>query len=111
METRIAKYYRLKTPDGKNNAIEVKVFYIKGGFNMWTYESEKRGWYFSITPVEKGNGMIGFTIFSGYKLLVQECARNCKSAMENAIAFMNDHKKEYFEMWFPQLETDWEEMS
>ncbi len=64
--------------------IELKIYYALGGINYFTYKTEKRGYYFSVTPVTINNSLISFTAFSGVKVLLHECTR--KSTKSYTIA-------------------------
>lgn len=106
-------YYKLKREVKRNNAIDVSVRYSKGGTNWATGMNEKRGYYFSISPVslsrENGYTSCSYSAFSGYKTLIREIGRNSKKAYEEAVKFMEENKEMYLRQWFPELETDWEE--
>lgn len=109
MNTKIEHIYKLKTEMGRTNTMAVYVMYSKGGFNCFTYKQERRGWYLHMQPTEIRGNMRSFEAFSGYKMLITECNRNCKSAMEEAVAYMDNHKKEIAAKWFPQYDIDWEQ--
>lgn len=70
------------------NAIRVEVYYNLGGINYFTYKTEKRGYYLSVSPVNvsvrDGVKMESCVAFSGIKTLVQEVSR--KSKKQEAIA-------------------------
>lgn len=113
MVERFEKHYKLTENVDGNNAISVAISYNKGGTNLFTYNHEKRGWYFSITPcaIERRGSysMVSFSAFSGFKMLIREIGRNSQKAYDEAVKFMQDHQKEYLALWFPELKTEWEE--
>ena len=113
MVERLEKHYKLTESADRNNAISVAISYNKGGTNFFTYEHEKRGWYFSITPctVERHGSYntVSFAAFSGCKMLIREISRNSQKAYDEAVKFMQDHQKEYLALWFPELKTEWKE--
>lgn len=75
------KYFPIKTAHGNN--IEVEVYYSLGGYNVFTYETEKRGIYLSVGPIELSDGMVCFTAFSGSKIFLEELKRkNAKKLAE-----------------------------
>ncbi len=65
------------------NAVEVDVFYSKGGLNYFSYKTEPRGYYASVMPVkvEKGDGdrfsSVAFMMMDprGRKFLLEPAAR------------------------------------
>ena len=107
---RYEKYYAITK--GNTNAIHLTVAYNLGGYNMFTYKPEKRGYYFSLTPVnltrKSGYTTVETAAFSGYKTLIKELKRDSQKAFEEAVKFATDNAKEIFAMWFPDLEVDWE---
>lgn len=113
MVERFEKHYKLTENVDRDNAISVAISYNKGGTNLFTYNHEKRGWYFSITPcaIERRGSysMVSFSAFSGCKMLIREIGRNSQKAYDEAVKFMQDHQKEYLALWFPELKTEWEE--
>ena len=71
----------------ENNAathIKIETYYNLGGYNYFTGKSEARGYYLSVTPVQKSRGMESFTAFSGIKQCIK--AVNRKSAKAEAEA-------------------------
>lgn len=81
----------IKANGGKVNYLECEVFYSLGGMNYFTYETEKRGYYLRVLPVEKSDRMIGFMAFSGIKKLLVEVARKNKKAEEQAEALVKEN--------------------
>ena len=109
---RYERYYSLTK--GSTNAINVSVYYNIGGRNMFTYEPVKRGYYISITPCNKvkqnGYNTIETIAFSGYKMLIKELKRDSQKAFDEAVKFAESNVKRLFKAWFPDLETNWEEI-
>ena len=83
------RYYALKDNGQKENFLKAELYYSKGGLNVWTYKTEPRGYYLSVTPVERGNGMEGFTMFTGIKILVKEVSRKSEKAEAEAEAMFD----------------------
>ena len=84
------KYIKIiKNEKNKNNNLKVKIYYDLGGYNMFTHQPKKRGYYISVTPVERSerNGVKveSVTAFTGYSELLQECSRKSKKAEAAAI--------------------------
>ena len=61
--------------NNKANVLEVTLYYTKGGMNYFTGNTEKRGLYLSVTPIERTEFSKGFTAFSGVKKHVREMTR------------------------------------
>jgi hypothetical protein len=79
------KYIKIiKNEKDKNNNLKIEVYYDLGGYNMFTYQPKKRGYYISVTPVERSerNGVKieSVTAFTGYFELLEECSRKSKKA-------------------------------
>lgn len=55
--------------------IEIELYYKPGGMNYFSGQSELRGYYLGVTPVEKSNGMSSFTAFSGTCTLINAANR------------------------------------
>lgn len=72
----------------ENVFLKVEVYYNLGGMNYFTYKVEPRGYYLSVTPIERVNrgGYITETCaaFSGYKVLLKEVKRKSKKAETEA---------------------------
>lgn len=71
--------------------IKIEVYYSLGGYNYFTYKPERRGYYISVTPVERreyapGCMMEGYTAFTGYKALLKEVTRKSAKAEKEAEA-------------------------
>ena len=109
---RYEKYYALTK--GNTNAIHVSVYYHLGGYNMFTYKPEKRGYYISVGPcnISRKNGYstVETAAFSGYKTLIKELKRDSQKTYDEAVKFATENIKEIFATWFPELETNWEEV-
>jgi hypothetical protein len=79
------KYIKIiKNEKDKNNNLKIEVYYDLGGYNMFTHQPKKRGYYISVTPVERSerNGVKveSVTAFTGYSELLEECSRKSKKA-------------------------------
>lgn len=71
------------------NVIEASIYYSLGGINYFTCRNEPRGYYFSLTPCEKGGGWRRYTAFSGVKTCVLECSRQSKKREQEAAAMLD----------------------
>lgn len=74
--------------------IEIELYYSKGGYNVFTYKNESRGYYVRICPVTVERNMVSFVAFSGTKLCVHECSRKSAKAEREAVAAANDEYRE-----------------
>lgn len=79
----------IKAVGGENRFLRCELYYSLGGYNYFTYKSEPRGYYVSVTPVERerrnGYTMESVTAFSGVKVLVCEVNRKSKKAEAEAL--------------------------
>lgn len=85
------KYYIPCHGYRKVNALKVSVYYSKGGFSYWTYKTEPRGYFLSVTPVEHNDIMEGCILGDGCKLLLAEASRYSDKGFDNAVAMHKDH--------------------
>lgn len=79
----------IKLKENRNaNFLKIEVKYNLGGYNVFTYKSEPRGYYLSVSPVQRserdGIGFESYTAFSGVKLLLLEVSRKGKKAEAEA---------------------------
>lgn len=87
---RFTRYFKVVSGATKHKMTHLKfeVYYSLGGYNYFTYKPEKRGYYISLTPVERmeRNNVVmeAVSMFSGYKFLLKEVTRQSKSAFEKA---------------------------
>lgn len=78
------KYYKTTIADATD--IKLEVYYYKGGYNLFTYEPERRGIYFSISPVKRDGIWESYTAFSGTKICVKELNRKSDKALNEIAA-------------------------
>lgn len=74
--------------------LKCELYYSLGGMNYFTGRVEARGYYVSVSPVERGDGWESFTAFSGWKKCVVECARKGKKAEAKALEVYEATKQE-----------------
>ncbi len=81
------KFIELKA-NANANFLKLEVYYSLGGFNCFTYKNEARGYYLSVSPVQRSerDGIVfeSYTAFSGVKLLLLEVSRKSKKAEAEA---------------------------
>ena len=97
MSTTVFKKYipvRSKTTSKVNN-LKLEVYYSLGGINYFTYKNEPRGYYLSVSPVERvqhdGYVTESVVLFSGIKKLVKEVAKSGKKHAEDAITISKNY--------------------
>jgi hypothetical protein len=82
-------------PISENKFYKIETYYQKGGFNHYSNTNEKRGYYLSVTPVERENKggyfIESFYLFSGIKYLLFEVSRQSKAAEQKAEQLANEH--------------------
>lgn len=102
----IKKEY-IKAVGGENKFLRCELYYDLGGMNYFTYENEPRGYYVSVTPVERkaGDGYVGETIvaFSGIKYNVLQVNRKSKKAAATALEKYEEVRNAIIEMHFPNM--------
>lgn len=76
------------------NIIEVEVHYDLGGYNPFTSQGVKRGYYLSVRPVEQKEFSRAYTMFSGTSVLLKEVGRKSTKAQAEAEAIAADKERE-----------------
>lgn len=93
----------------ENHFIKCELYYSLGGMNYFTSKNEPRGYYVSVSPVERvnrGNYVSEcYTAFSGVKQCVVTVARKSKKAEQEALSRYESAKSEMLER-FADLLTD-----
>lgn len=84
----------IKIESSNATHLEVKVYYSLGGMNYFTYKTEERGYYVSVTPVTISENMISFTCFSGLKSLLVPCTRKSDKSYKAALAKLTPEFKQ-----------------
>ena len=92
------KYIEIENKNRNATHLKIETYYSVGGINYFTHKTEQRGYYLSVTPVERsareGCRLEGFAAFSGIKICVLPVSRRSKKAEENAEKLAADHEKE-----------------
>lgn len=80
------------------NSLRVELYYSLGGMNYWTYKQDSRGYYLSVTPVERiqrnGYTTEGYITGSGVKMLIKEVSRKSVKAAAEAEVLAQSHIQE-----------------
>ena len=97
----------IKAVGGANRFLRCELYYSLGGYNFFTYKNEPRGYYVSVTPVEReqrnGYTMESVALFSGVKVLVCEVNRKSKKAEEEALARYDETKNRIINSRFADM--------
>ncbi len=88
------KYIEIENKNRNATHLKIETYYSLGGYNYFTYKTEQRGYYLSVSPVEKSAHMESYTAFSGVKVCVLPVSRKSKKAEENAEKLAADREKE-----------------
>ena len=70
--------------------LEISVYYDKGGANFLSGDTTPRGFYLSVKPASKLNGVINYMIFSGLRHLLFEAKNFTARQLEFAVAMSKD---------------------
>lgn len=92
------EYLAVKENAHKVTHIKVETYYSLGGYSFATYTNKPRGYYLSVSPVERedyGNGCVmeGCVAFSGYYEVLKEVTRKSKKAEAEADGLAQLKKK------------------
>ena len=77
------KYIKVNEKPGTTH-LKIELYYALGGMNYFTGRTESRGYYLSVSPVERKGGCESYTSFTGTKILIKAVSR--KSAKAEAEA-------------------------
>ena len=88
-----------------NNFLKCELYYSLGGMNYFTYKEERRGYYVSVSPVEKRGCMESYTAFTGVKTLVKPCNRKSGKAEAEALTKYEETKKNIINNRFSDMIT------
>ena len=74
---------------GEETHLRIDLYYDLGGYNVFTYKTDPRGYYASFLPVKRevhthytSESFVGF---SGFKVLLKEVTRQSKKARTEAL--------------------------
>lgn len=98
------KYFKTTMADATD--LKVEVYYCKGGYNLFTYESERRGIYFSISPVKCDGIWESYTAFSGTKICVRELKRKSDKSLNEVVSKIEPIIEEVVRMYESGLRRD-----
>jgi len=91
-------YEKIETTIANN--LKIEVYYNKGGMNYFSYKNEARGYYLSVSPVNRTpheGGKIfteSYTAFTGTKVLLMEVKRKSEKAYDQAVQIAMNGKIE-----------------
>ena len=71
------------------NCMQVEIYYTLGGYNVWNYKVDPRGFYLSITPMkhEVKNGYVSetYSAYTGLRQILLRVERRSKRAETIAV--------------------------
>ena len=79
--------------DVRCNILEVKVYYDLGGYNYFTSQPKKRGYYVSVSPLEVNGNFVSYQGFSGTYMLLNEVKRQSKKGEVEALKLLDEKKQ------------------
>ena len=79
--------------DVRCNILEVKVYYDLGGYNYFTSQPKKRGYYVSVSPLEVNGNFVSYQGFSGTYMLLNEVKRQSKKGEVEALKLLDKKKQ------------------
>ena len=74
--------------------LEVSVYYTKGGLSYFPGGTAPRGYYISVWPVTRSDGMVSFELFAGRKQLLFQTERYSARQFEKAMEMASDFEDE-----------------
>ena len=84
-QTKERKKYRFSMTGYKDcNALEVSIYYDKGGYNYWYGKIEKRGYWLSLQPCLLDNHLITTVPMDGVKQFLLEVGRQSQKKFNEA---------------------------
>lgn len=88
------KYIEVMENSAKITHLKIEVYYNLGGINYFTYRTENRGYYLSVTPVkrETKGGFVSesYTAFTGIKQCIKQVTRKSAKAEAEAEKIAED---------------------
>ena len=102
---RYVRKYKIKN-NKDANVLKIEIYYDLGGPNLFTYKNEKRGYYFSLTPVKVEGAWESYTAFSGSKTCIEEASRKSKKKFEEVCKRMDQLINKYRELILRSYDVD-----
>lgn len=82
--------------------LRVEVYYSLGGYNLFTYKQEPRGYYLSVSPVgrsERGSVVMeSYRAFSGTKQLILPVNRKSPKRYETALQLAQESRRKLIDI-------------
>ena len=105
---RVVRYYKLNKATRNATHLKAEIYYALGGHNVFTYKNESRGYYISVSPVEREGGWESYTAFTGLKQCVLPVQRKSQKKMNEAIEYFESHINDFITNHFSEFEVDLE---
>lgn len=111
IEDKVVRYYPVTGHYGVTH-LKAEIYYSLGGINYFTYKNEPRGYYMSISPVQRETRDYGtmesYTAFSGLKQCVLPVQRKSQKKLEEAITYFEENVFEFMKNHFGEYNVDTE---
>jgi len=78
------QYFKIKDSEEE---VQISTGYELGGYNNWNGQTNGRGYYVYAQPVKRKDNCISFTLFSGFKQLVEPVNRKGEKAKQRTEVF------------------------
>lgn len=108
------RYYKVIENNSNTKATHLKaeIYYSLGGMNYFSSKVESRGYYISVSPVERTQRDYGtmesYTAFTGLKQCVIPVERKSKKKAEEAVKYFEEHVEEFMKNHFGEFKVDLE---
>ena len=87
-------YYKVKENPTGYTHLRVDFSYDLGGYNYFTGKQHPRGYYLTVMPVSKGNGIESVTAFTGLNFVLKTVKRQSKRAEDEAMQIAEETLRE-----------------
>lgn len=109
MANEIIRYYKVYNCPNVTH-LKAMIEYSLGGYNCFTSKTESRGYYMSISPVERSDkyGFITetYAAFTGLKQCVLPVQRKSQKKMNEAVEYFEQHILEFMQQYFGEFDVD-----
>lgn len=93
MKSLFKKYIDLKENSKFQTHLKVELYYELGGMNYFTGRAEARGYYLSVSPVQRSGVFETYTGFTGVKHCLLPVSRQSKKAEKEALDLMSQYEE------------------
>jgi hypothetical protein len=104
---RVTRYYKVNNKK-ETTWLKAEIYYSLGGHNYFTSRNEGRGYYISVSPVEREGYFESYTAFTGLKQLILPVQRKSAKKMNEAVTYFEEHINDFIKNHFSEFEVDLE---